>query len=237
MNACSASVTVIVCAAGKGERAGFSKNKLLVPVQGSTVLERTLSAFDLPAVSEILVTSSTEDFSEISSLCRNFPRTRAVPGGNTRFDSVYNALEQTQSEIVIVHDGARPFVKAETIFGCIESVRLFGSGVCAVPAVDTVALIKNNGIESVPPRENAVCIQTPQGFYTKSLLEAYRQAKNTGKQSYTDDSSVYAEFVGKPRVCAGARDNKKLTFAEDFAESFFYPLSHLRLRTAESASA
>lgn len=171
------SVCAIVCAAGRGERAGFGKNKLLVPFGGSTALEKSVAAFDLPAVSEILVTASAEDFGEISKLCARFPRTRAVRGGETRFLSVLSALREAKSEIALVHDGARPFVRQETVEGCISSVLRFGSGVCAVPSVDTVALSDGNGyIASVPPRQRAFALQTPQGFRTAELLSAYEAA-------------------------------------------------------------
>ena len=217
----SRSVTAIVCAAGKGERAGFAKNKLLERINGKTVLERTLSAFDFSAVTEILVTASQADFAEISALCGRFPRTRAVLGGNTRFQSVFNALRQASGELVLVHDGARPFVKTETILGCIASVLQYGSGVCAVPAVDTIALTDGAGkIAEVPPRKDAFALQTPQGFYTAELLSAYEKAAAEKSGGYTDDSSVFAAFVGRPRICAGARDNIKLTYAEDFKDNF-----------------
>lgn len=217
----SRSVTAIVCAAGKGERAGFAKNKLLERINGKTVLERTLSAFDFSAVTEILVTASQADFAEISALCGRFPRTRAVLGGSTRFQSVFNALRQASGELVLVHDGARPFVKTETILGCIASVLQYGSGVCAVPAVDTIALTDGAGkIAEVPPRKDAFALQTPQGFYTAELLSAYEKAAAEKSGSYTDDSSVFAAFVGRPRICAGARDNIKLTYAEDFKDNF-----------------
>lgn len=217
----SRSVTAIVCAAGKGERAGFAKNKLLERINGKTVLERTLSAFDFPAVTEILVTASQADFAEISALCGRFPRTRAVLGGSTRFQSVFNALRQASGELVLVHDGARPFVKTETILGCIASVLQYGSGVCAVPAVDTIALTDGAGkIAEIPPRKDAFALQTPQGFYTAELLSAYEKAAAEKSDGYTDDSSVFAAFVGRPRICAGARDNIKLTYAEDFKDNF-----------------
>ena len=217
----SRSVTAIVCAAGKGERAGFAKNKLLERINGKTVLERTLSAFDFSAVTEILVTASQADFAEISALCGRFPRTRAVLGGNTRFQSVFNALRQASGELVLVHDGARPFVKTETILGCIASVLQYGSGVCAVPAVDTIALTDGAGkIAEVPPRKDAFALQTPQGFYTAELLSAYEKAAAEKSGGYTDDSSVFAAVVGRPRICSGARDNIKLTYAEDFKDNF-----------------
>ncbi len=182
------------------------------------VLEKTISAFDILAVTEILVTASETDFEVISTLCARFPRTRAVLGGKTRSDSVRNALKAAKGEIVLVHDGARPFVSEEIISGCISSVSRFGSGICAVPAVDTVAVSENGYIGAVPPRDKVFALQTPQGFYTEELRRAYTAAEKEGG-TYTDDSSVYAAFIGAPRLCAGARENKKLTFPEDFADN------------------
>lgn len=220
MSARAFSVCAIVCAAGKGERAGFSKNKLLVPVGGRTVLERTVSAFDFPGIEEILVTASEEDREEISRLFAGFPKVRIVSGGATRTQSVFRALGENRCDIVLVHDGARPFVSRRCIENCIRSVKTFGSGICAVPSVDTVALADENGaIASVPPRNRAYSVQTPQGFFAKELLGAYRKALAGGGE-YTDDSSVYAAFVSPPRLCEGSRDNKKLTYPEDFSDGF-----------------
>lgn len=216
------SITAIVCAAGKGSRAGFEKNKLLVPLRdGQTALEKTLSAFDFPEITEIIVTCSPTDEAEIAALIANVPRTRTVVGGETRTQSVHNALKAASGEIVLVHDGARPFVTRAAILGCIESVQKYGSGICAVPAVDTVSLI-GDGCEilSTPDRKSAVYIQTPQGFYLRDLLTAYEKAANATDETFTDDASVYAKYVRKPRVCAGARENIKLTYAEDFTERF-----------------
>ena len=77
-------VCAVVCAAGKGTRAGFDKNKLLVDLGGVTPLEKTLSAFDFPAIDEILVAVSKDDLEEISKLCEKFPRARAILGGDSR---------------------------------------------------------------------------------------------------------------------------------------------------------
>ncbi len=214
----NAGVSVIVCAAGKGGRAGLGKNKLLFSLGGKPVLERTLRAFDLPLVKEILVAAAEDDLCEIEEICGRIPRTRAVLGGATRFESVFLALREVAEEIVLVHDGARPFVRLESILGCVTSVVQSGSGICAVPVVDTVAIADESGrISRVPPRERTFSIQTPQGFYTEKLRTAYERAASKGG-TYTDDSSVYAAFIGRPRLCAGARDNKKLTFAEDFKD-------------------
>lgn len=213
------SVCAIVCAAGKGVRAGFEKNKLLVPLGDGQPLCKTVSAFDFPAVDEIVVTSSAEDFEEISKLCETFPRTRVVLGGKTRGESVYNALKAAKSDIVLIHDGARPFVTRKVLEGCIESVKAYGSGICAVPCTDTVAVCENGGIRCVPARETLMQIQTPQGFFRENILFAYTRAFETGNAAFTDDSSVFAQFCGVPRLCAGARENIKLTYAEDFREN------------------
>ncbi|MBR2646020.1 MAG: 2-C-methyl-D-erythritol 4-phosphate cytidylyltransferase [Clostridia bacterium] len=212
------SIGVIICAAGKGTRAGFEKNKLLVPYQGKTVLERTLSAFDFPTISEIIVTASKEDFDEISAILSPYKNAKTVLGGDTRTQSVFNALKAATTEIVLVHDGARPFVTREVIEGCIHSVLTKGSGVCAIPCADTVAMIKDGKIRCVPPRDELRQIQTPQGFFRENLLYAYERALENDNAVYTDDSSVFAAYCGTPAICDGARENVKMTYAEDFID-------------------
>ncbi len=212
-------VCAIICAAGKGTRAGFEKNKLLVPFEGRTVLEKTLTAFDFPAINEILVTSSKEDFDEISAVCENYPTAKVVLGGATRTESVYNALKEATADIVLIHDGARPFVTRDIIEGCIASVKTRGSGICAVECRDTVATVEDGKIVRVPARDSLRLIQTPQGFFREKIAYAYERAMQEDSPLYTDDSSVFARYCGEPCVCAGARENMKITYAEDLTES------------------
>ena len=212
------SVSVVICAAGKGARAGFEKNKLLVPFDGECVLKKTLDKF-LPLADEIVLAISKTDEDEIRELISPYPTVKTVFGGNTRFESVYNALQAVTGEIVLIHDGARPFVSEEVIHGCIQSVKEYGSGICSVPVTDTVA-VKNDGneIQSVPDRATLVRIQTPQGFYLKDIARAYARAKaENSEKPYTDDSSVYADFIGNPKLCEGSEENIKMTFAQDFS--------------------
>lgn len=215
------SVCAIICAAGKGLRAGFAKNKLLLPCpnsQGITVLEKTLQAFVFPAIDEIIVTASKEDFDEITALCSPYANTRVVLGGEDRSHSVYNALKATTADIVLIHDGARPFITRTAIEGCIHSVVSFGSGVCAIECRDTIAQCKDGKILSVPARDTLRQIQTPQGFFRENITYAYERAFESEKTGYTDDSSVFADYCGAPRLCDGDRENIKLTYAEDFIQ-------------------
>ncbi len=212
-------ITAIICAAGKGARAGFSQNKLLREYEGLPVLARTLSAFAQCAqIGEILVTASEEDERAISALLSPYPHAQTVRGGNTRTESVYNALKRARGESVLVHDGARPFVTQKIIADCIDGVASYGSAVCALPATDTTVLCENGRIQEVPARACVYTVQTPQGFRTDELLSAYERAFCDGRQDeFTDESGVYAAYVCPPHIFLGDRSNRKLTFAEDFS--------------------
>lgn len=211
------SVCAVICAAGKGSRTGFEKNKLLICVDGISVLTRTVQAFCFDGIDEIIVTYSPEDLTEMQAVLSGFDNVKFVQGGDTRTASVYNALQAVESDIVLIHDGARPFISREVIADCVQSVLKFGSGICAVSCVDTIAVkSENKQIVSVPNRSTLVRIQTPQGFYTQDILNAYEKAV-AGGGTYTDDSAVYHDFVQAPHLCAGGEENVKLTYAADFA--------------------
>jgi len=212
-------ITAVICAAGKGERAGYSENKILRELNGMPVLSYSLSAFaQCGEIEEILVACREEDEKKILPLLRPYPAARAVRGGDFRTESVYFALNEAKGEIVLVHDAARPFVTKEVIENCIQSVKKYGSGVCAVPTVDTVVIANDRNIQSVPARQNVFSVQTPQGFYKDQLLQAFERAYEENRErEFTDESGIYARYIAPPRLCDGDRNNKKLTYSEDFA--------------------
>lgn len=213
----SYSVGVVICAAGKGLRAQLGKNKLLALLGEKTVLETAIAAFDFPAVSQIVVAAAEDELDTVTALCAPFERTSVVVGGNTRSRSVFNALSAVTTDIVLIHDGARPFVARESIENCIQSVKAFGSGICAVDCLDTLAQKKGGVIVQIPNRDEFCHIQTPQGFFRENITSAYKLAFQADENaSFTDDSSVFALYCGKPHLCAGARENVKLTYAQDF---------------------
>lgn len=200
-------VSAIICAAGRGERAGFGKNKLLAPLYGAPALWHTLKKFDMPAIDEVVITSSECDFEEISALASRFDY-KVVKGGATRTESVKRALEAVSGDIVLIHDGARPFLSRKLIKECIDCTEQNGSAVCAVKATDT-AVYGNKRLD----RNLLYLVQTPQGFYTRDIKKAYALA---GDNTYTDDSAVYGEFIAQPTFIDGEAENKKLTYKSDF---------------------
>lgn len=212
-------VSVIICAAGKGERAGFEKNKLLAPLYGAPALWHTLKKFNIPEVDEVIVAASEVDFEEISALCKPFGF-KVVKGGKTRTESVKNALEAVTGETVLIHDGARPFVSRELILRCIDGVKKFGSAVAAIRLTDTAVCAHLGYVTDRLDREATFRVQTPQGFLTEDIRRAYELA---GDKTYTDDSAVYGEFISPARIIDGEEDNIKLTFKSDFMRELPLP--------------
>ena len=211
------SVSAILCAAGKGTRAGFEKNKLLAKIDDAPVLQKTLRAFDIDEIDEIVVAYSPTDLSEIQRLVDGIKKVKLVQGGDTRTQTVYNALQAATGEIVLIHDGARPFVSRQVIENCIRCVQEYGSGICAVPCVDTVSVVNSQGeIISTPDRNTLYNVQTPQGFYLKDITRAYERAFTENAQTFTDDASVYAKYCKLPHVFIGDHANIKLTQKSDF---------------------
>lgn len=204
-------VSAIVVAGGKGERAGFNKNKVLAPIDGAPVLYHTLKKFKLCGIDEVITASSLNGFEEINAICAHFGY-KTVAGGDTRSESVKNALAHVTGEIVLIHDGARPFVSQRLILKCIEQVKANKSAVPFITPPDTAVYTGNNKNERID-RNKILLLQTPQGFFTEDIKRAYSLA---GGMSDTDDSGIYARFIGEPDFIEGEKQNIKLTYREDF---------------------
>ena len=218
-------IYAILPAAGTGSRAGFSENKLFRTIGGESVLHHAAAVFARNArVAGLAVSVNDADRQTAEKLLADIPNVLFAAGGKTRTDSVKNALEALAAlpcppDFVLIHDAARPFVTQAVIDGCIDGAIKNGSAVCAVPCTDTLVRAENGFIVGGIGRENAHLVQTPQGFAFAPLYKAYRQIGES--EQFTDDSGVYARYVAPPCLCAGDRNNQKLTFAEDFAMNGF----------------
>lgn len=204
-------VSLILACAGKGERAGCGKNKLLVKSGGSTCLEKTLSAFkESGLIDEFVIAVAPSDLEEIKEL--SLTDVVLTEGGKTRTDSVKNALKKVSGEIVLIHDGARPFVRTRVIRDCIESVKKYGSAITVYPSRDTVIKAENGIIKSYLGKSGLYSVQTPQAFFTADVKKAYDLA---GEKTFNDDGEVYKTYIGEPHAVLGDSDNVKITFSED----------------------
>lgn len=213
-------IAAVIPAAGTGSRTGFAENKILRRIGGMSVIARTVSAFARhPLISDIAVCVNGADKEAVARETSGFSGVTFVRGGATRTESVKNALcclaaLPCPPDYVLIHDAARPFVSQKVIDECIDTVRQFGSAVCALPCTDTAVLAESGFISDTVERDKLFTLQTPQGFAFAPLLEAY--GKITENDAFTDDSGVYAKYVAPPRLFAGEKANAKLTFAEDF---------------------
>lgn len=217
-------ISIIICAAGKGERAGFNKNKLLMPIGGAPALyyaaERAngfLSRLDGngDGRAELIITSTPRDMPEITAICAPFGGI-VVEGGATRTESVYNALKHVTGDIVLIHDGARPFTSFGQFGHCLDYVKRYKSAVLAMPSTDTVYIVNNGCAAHIPQRNTVFAVQTPQGFFADEIKSAYEKAVKSG-ETFTDDGSVYTRFISPAHICPfGDASNRKLTYKEDF---------------------
>ena len=205
-------VSLILACAGKGSRAGFDKNKLLVKSNGKTVLERTLDAFiNCGKIDQIVITASSEDFDTVCKLVNG--SCQVVLGGETRTQSVLNALKIVVGDVVLIHDGARPFVTDKIIKDCIKSASTYGSAIPVVPTRDTVVKGTKTTITDYLGKNGLYSVQTPQAFKTELIKDAYARA---GAKTFNDDGEVYKKYIGELHLVKGDFCNKKLTFPEDF---------------------
>jgi 2-C-methyl-D-erythritol 4-phosphate cytidylyltransferase len=216
---------VIIPAAGQGKRMGAGKNKLLLTLNEIPVLIHSLMVFENDELCDgIILAIHPQDEVEFSSLVKKYSICKVrglVPGGKERQDSIYNALKTVSAEgIILVHDGARPFIRKQHIHQLIETAEQTGAAIIGVPAKDTMKTVRNSLVLDTVERSSLWAVQTPQAFRISILIKAYEQAEKE-KFIGTDDSSL-VERIGHPvAMVEGDYDNIKLTTPEDlyFAEA------------------
>ena len=206
-------VSAIIAAAGNGSRMGLNKNKLLLEIEGVTVIERTLTAFEnCKAIDDIIIVTGDSEISEIS---KSFSKVSAVvPGGGTRQESVLNGINAANGEILCVHDGARCFVTAEIIENAVNCAKEKGACTVAVDVVDTLREFDGDVLLQKVERNRIKSIQTPQCFKKDILFKAYAVADG----SETDESLMVSK-VHPVYTVMGSRENIKITTQQDLSIS------------------
>ncbi len=219
-------VTAIFPAAGASRRMGAGTNKIFLELLGESVLVRTLKTFSKSARVDflIVVTNEIEQVTEILKSTPNLKKWAVTAGGSERQYSISNGLKlvPAETEIILVHDAARPLINLETIEKVIDAAEKFGGAIAAVPEKNTIKIIDSEGfVKSTPPRAELFSVQTPQGFKKEILLRAYEQAALDNFLG-TDDSSLVERIGGKIKIVQSSYQNIKITTPEDIqiAETF-----------------
>lgn len=211
-------VTAIILAAGNSVRYGQNRNKNLELVNNQTILEYSLNEFNKnKRIDNIIIATKKSDLEEINKIIyktRSSKPIKTVLGGKTRQESVYNSINSTDSNIVIIHDAARPMIKQEYIDKCIDEMDNFKGVTIGVKSKDTIKIASDDGIiEQTTNRANTWIIQTPQCFNRVSLLEAHDKFKND--PDITDDCMILERNNEKVKIISGDYSNIKLTTFDD----------------------
>jgi len=217
-------IGAVIAAAGAGTRMGISPAKQFLELQGKAVLVHTLEAFERsPVVDLIVVSSRGEDIEAVKSLVgvHNLSKVvHVVEGGAHRQDSVWKGIEKLRehrTDIVLIHDAVRPFVRPELIHSVTLAACEYGAGICAVRSKDTVKV--SNGdvfVEATLNRNRAWLAQTPQAFQFDLFCRAYADAASN-KFFGTDDAMLVERIGGRVKIVEGSHENIKITTPEDFA--------------------
>lgn len=214
-------VTVIVAAAGVGKRMKLGYPKQFLEWNGKPLFITPLEvANNCSLVDDIIVTTNKENVEIVKELCRKFKITKVkavTPGGKERQNSIYNALLcDENSDIILVQDGVRPFLKEKYIKECCDIVAKEKKGaIVGVKVKDTIKIINENmEVVSTPLRENLIAVHTPQAFPGNILKAAYKKAEEDGFLG-TDDASLVERMEYPVKIVPGDYDNVKITTQED----------------------
>lgn len=223
--ACTA--TAIIVAAGNSSRMKKNLNKMFILLDDIPVLAHTLLKFENSKhINKIIVVTKQESIMTVNDIVREFGVSKVseiIPGGKTRQDSVMCGLKYVDAddEIVLVHDGARPFISIEKIGEAVLSASSFGAAALGIPAKDTVKIVNGDNFVSETPDRNSIrLIQTPQAFKSDILKLAYIKAGEDGFLG-TDDCSVVEHSNIPVKIIDGEYTNIKITTTDDlcFAEA------------------
>ena len=216
--------TGIILMAGNSIRYGKNINKNFELINNKPVFMYSLNAFiKNNYIKNIIIVAKTNEKKIVKKIINNLKNTKQIKivnGGNTRKESVYNALLKVKTNIVIIQDSARPLIQQKYINKCIKSMKKFDGASIGVRSKDTIKIAnKQNIVDYTTNRENTWIIQTPQCFHTDIILNMHKKYKDI---EVTDDCSLLEKDKYKIKLIEGDYFNIKITTIEDltFIENF-----------------
>ncbi|MCR8745928.1 2-C-methyl-D-erythritol 4-phosphate cytidylyltransferase [Romboutsia lituseburensis] len=212
---------VIIVAAGTGSRMKMGINKQFIKLEEKEIIAYTIEQFrNNKNIDDIVVVIKEEEkeFFDIEIIQKyKFDKIKIAFGGRERQDSVYNGLKllDEKCSVVLIHDGARPFVSNEIIDKSIDEAKEYKAVVVGVPVKDTIKIVDNeNNISQTPDRNTLWAVQTPQTFDYSILLKSYEDAFK--EEFYGTDDAMLVERIGyKVKMIEGSYNNIKITTQED----------------------
>ena len=222
-------VFTIITAGGSGTRMNAEKRKQYIDIGNKPVIAHTVNKFQVTdTVDEIVLTAPEQDIDSVrKNIIEKYNFYKVIhifPGGDTRQDSVFEALKNMKADpddIILIHDGVRPFISHEIITECIRSLDHCDCSVTGIRPVNTIKSLSAGQICSTLDRNSLVSVQTPQTFKYGFILKCHEAAKRDNFTA-TDDSALAEkygqEILGREpviRVVAGSSLNIKITDPND----------------------
>ncbi len=213
---------VVIAAAGKGTRMQSDINKQYMIIDGRPVLSYSLNLFEKMGIVDEIVVVTGENEREYCEreIIRRFKYTKVsavLSGGKERQDSVWVGLRKLakNTDLVAVHDGARPLLSARVVNSLIKEAQAWGAAVPGINSKDTQKMVDRDGfVRQTLDRNGVFAIQTPQVFNYKELIMAYQKAYEEEFRG-TDDASLFERYIGRVKVVEGDYNNLKITTPED----------------------
>ena len=214
-------VGAIIPAAGRGKRIGASVPKQFLEIQGKPLLHHTLTVFaSCKLIDYVVLAMPRADVDEMGEDWLNkYEIVReVVVGGEQRQDSVYNGFNSLEegTDIVVVHDGVRPFTTPQMITATVEEAQQHGAAITAIPVNDTIKQGIDGFVKQTVSRDGLWRVQTPQAFQYGLLQQAFKKAKEDSY--YGTDEGALIEYLGeRVKIVPGSELNIKITRKEDLA--------------------
>ena len=218
-------VYVIIFAGGVGSRMHASKPKQFLDINGKPILAHTLSIFNNnDNVDRIIVVSGADYINTVKQLVHDFNLSKVVKivsGGKTAIESQFNGIKEAvissdcSNDIVLIHDGVRPFIDNELINRCIDEVKKKGTAITVSPAAETIAITEGGAIKETAPREKCLIARAPQCFYLKDIYNSHLLAQKQGK-TYVDSASMLLDQGKILNPVFGPDKNIKITTPYDY---------------------
>ena len=206
---------LLIPAAGSGSRMKAGKNKLLIELEGESLIYWTLkSILSSSSISWVGIIGQPKDKELLLNSVKNFSnQVKWINGGETRQESVFNGLNSLPKDAkkVLIHDGARCLINPELINKCAAELEENEAVIVATKVTDTIKIVDNKGfIKDTPNREYLWAAQTPQGFLVDSLKKAHAMAIDKNF-IVTDDASLFEMLNWKVKIIEGNYSNIKVT--------------------------
>ena len=215
----------IIFAGGVGSRMGSSVPKQFLEINNTPIIVHTLSIFNLNNnIDGIVVVSAKNYIETVAKLVSNYKLDKVFKiagGGDSALESQFIGIDVIvktkclDGDIVLIHDGVRPFVDDELINQCIDEVKKKGTAITVSPAAETVAITENGVIKETTPREKCLIARAPQCFYLKDIYNAHLLAQKQGK-TYVDSASMLLDQGKTLNPVFGPDKNIKITTPYDY---------------------